>query len=279
MDTNNTFININVPTGVYLLLKGTVYANNSIIAIDEIGEVTGESNNGLQCVTDSKQCCQGGSQAGAWHLPSGDAVPSQGNDNAFYTSRGNGTVILNHIHQSNTTPTSGVFCCEIPNASFITQTICSILSKGSVYIENRWYHSIHTYSFFHVVPTVTVEVSASGSASIGMKGYSLTCSLSGADNLDATVSYQWTKHNGTRTQLGSNTNRLSFPSLRLSDAGEYACVAFVSLPYLQHPINATSRPFPIQLEGNSNLYLLVTHTCMQVASKSISLSSLQFPSR
>ena len=95
-----------------------------------------------------------------------------------------------------------------------------------------------------------MEVRASGSALTGSTDFSLTCILSGADNVDATVSYQWIKNNGTRTQLGSNTNRLSFSPLRLSDAGEYYCIAFVLTSYLQDPINTTSGLFSVQLTGN-----------------------------
>ena len=48
------------------------------------------------------------------------------------------------------------------------------------------------------------------------------CSVSGAGS--STISYQWTKNNATtQTQVGNDSNTLSFPSLRLSDAGRYTC--------------------------------------------------------
>ena len=69
---------------------------------------------------------------------------------------------------------------------------------------------------------------------LGQNGYSLTCGVNGADNLNPTITYQWTKNNGTQTQIqvGGNLQVLSFSPLSLSDAGQYTCQATVSSPYL-----------------------------------------------
>ena len=65
---------------------------------------------------------------------------------------------------------------------------------------------------------------------LGQSGYSLTCNVNGAEN--PSVTYQWTKNNGTQTQIqvGTDSQVLSFSSLRLSDAGLYTCQATVSSP-------------------------------------------------
>ena len=68
---------------------------------------------------------------------------------------------------------------------------------------------------------------------LGQTGYTLTCAVTGAENLSPTITYQWTKDNGaTQTQVGTNSNTLSFSPLSLSDAGRYTCTVTVSSPYL-----------------------------------------------
>ena len=61
---------------------------------------------------------------------------------------------------------------------------------------------------------------------LGQSGYSLTCgvTVTGAEN--PSITYQWTKNNGTQTQVGTD-RVLSFSPLRLSDAGQYTCQATV----------------------------------------------------
>ena len=47
--------------GVYLSLKGSVYANNSVIIITEIGAESDPdtaTNEALQCITDRRPCCR-----------------------------------------------------------------------------------------------------------------------------------------------------------------------------------------------------------------------------
>ena len=111
--------------GVYLLLRGTVYANNSIISITDIGEANSTSNTGLQCITDRRPCCATvPNRFGEWLFPDGTAVPTQGGATSFYRTRGDGAVNLNRLNTNVFMPT-GLFCCVVPDALNVTQTICA----------------------------------------------------------------------------------------------------------------------------------------------------------
>ena len=117
-------------SGVYLSLYGVVYANNSIIPITEIGSMTWSyyyttSNNGLQCITDRMPCCFYEGRAGEWFFPDGRRVPFGAGATTFFRNRGDdGTVNLNRLNTSIMSPT-GLFCCEVPDASGATQKICA----------------------------------------------------------------------------------------------------------------------------------------------------------
>ena len=62
---------------------------------------------------------------------------------------------------------------------------------------------------------------------LGQSGYYLTCGVTGAVN--SSITYQWTKNNGTQTQVVTDSV-LSFSPLKLSHAGRYTCQATVSSP-------------------------------------------------
>ena len=70
---------------------------------------------------------------------------------------------------------------------------------------------------------------------LGQNGYSLTCGVNGAENLNSSITYQWTKNNA-QIQVGGDPKVLSFSPLRLSDAGQYTCQATVSSHYLNNDI-------------------------------------------
>ena len=123
---------INVYVGVYLSLRGTVYANNSVIPITEIGETDlyTSSNTGLQCITDRSPCCGTlPNRFGQWYFPNGATVPAQGGATTFYRNRGDdGTVNLNRLNNGVTMPT-GLFCCVVPDATGVDQTVCANIGE------------------------------------------------------------------------------------------------------------------------------------------------------
>ena len=52
----------------------------------------------------------------------------------------------------------------------------------------------------------------------------LSCTVTGVASSNPTITYQWMKNNEThQTLIGNNSDTLSFPSLKLSDAGQYTC--------------------------------------------------------
>ena len=73
---------------------------------------------------------------------------------------------------------------------------------------------------------------------VGQYG-TLTCDVSGADNLNPVITYQWTRSNGTiLTPVGTNSDTLTFFNAKLSDAGEYTCTIIVSSLLLSNPVSA-----------------------------------------
>ena len=59
------------------------------------------------------------------------------------------------------------------------------------------------------------------------------CSVSGAENLKPTITYLWMKNGGSgQTQVGTNSNTLSFTPLQFSDAANYVCEVNVASSYL-----------------------------------------------
>ena len=69
-----------------------------------------------------------------------------------------------------------------------------------------------------------VHINDCGGTIVAGQSCTLVCTMSGVGGSNPTISYQWTKNNGTiQTQVGNNSDTLSFSSLRLSDAGQYTC--------------------------------------------------------
>ena len=71
------------------------------------------------------------------------------------------------------------------------------------------------------------------------QSYNLFCNVFGADSLHPTITYHWTKDNGTQTQVGTDST-LFFSLFRLSDAGYFACEVNVSSAYLDNVITASN---------------------------------------
>ena len=62
------------------------------------------------------------------------------------------------------------------------------------------------------------------------QNYDIICGVRGAENLNSTITYQWTRNNKT---LNNNSKSLSFAPVRISDAGiSYFCSATVVSNYL-----------------------------------------------
>ena len=98
--------------------KGTIYQNNSIVTLEDIGECS----DALLCITDQRNCCtpaQIGMDVayGNWFFPNGTRVPSDTWD--FYRNRGASVVRLHRRRGGE----EGIYRCEIPDTLNNTQTI------------------------------------------------------------------------------------------------------------------------------------------------------------
>jgi hypothetical protein len=86
---------------------------------------------------------------------------------------------------------------------------------------------------------------------LGETSYSLTCRVVTGNNVFPTMSYQWTKNNGTTTELEATSDTLSFPFLRMCDSGVYTCYATISSHTLSRDVTVIgSHNITIQSELN-----------------------------
>ena len=78
------------------------------------------------------------------------------------------------------------------------------------------------------------------------QNFSLTCSVTGADSLSPTISYQWTRG---MTVLSSETNSvLLLNPLTLSDSGQYECMVTAESALLNDPLTDSDQ-FEVTIQG------------------------------
>ena len=108
-------------------MNGQTYSNNTALPSSNIGE----RSRALICLTNLLECCSsyetesgpigaaGSGPLGSWTLPSGSVAPSSGS--SLTISRGLSSVFLNRGRF--VTAPSGIYTCEIPDASRTTSVI------------------------------------------------------------------------------------------------------------------------------------------------------------
>ena len=97
------------------------------------------------------------------------------------------------------------------------------------------------YFPYFLAPTISVHITTVGHPILGQSGYSLTCGANGAENLNSSITYQWTKNNGAQTQMvtGTNSKTLTFSRLLPSDTGLYSCNVTIHSAYVSSVLHAS----------------------------------------
>ena len=103
-------------------LKSTIYQNNSVVTLEDIGE----GDDALLCITDQRNCCRyphtgemGPLVSGNWFFPDGTRVPSSNSQWDIYRNRGQSVVRLHRRRGGE----EGIYHCEIPDSLNVTKTI------------------------------------------------------------------------------------------------------------------------------------------------------------
>ena len=105
---------------VKFMLHGQTYLNNSIVAINDIGE--GDTN-ALLCVTDNPDCCKppnGNTVQGEFYYPNNTVVRFNVTD-PWYRHRGPQVVRLNR--KNDVLSPTGVYRCEIPDSTGMDRSV------------------------------------------------------------------------------------------------------------------------------------------------------------
>ena len=110
-------------------------------------------------------------------------------------------------------------------------------------------------------PIITAMVSG-GTPTVG-ESYSLTCTVTGADRLNTTITYQWFKDNTMVS--GETQSTLSFSSLSLSDAGQYRCDVTVSSTLLSQSIINMSNTQDLTLQSKYNSSLMICNIIVNLS--------------
>ena len=105
---------------VKFMFHGETYLNNSIVAINDIGE----QDDALLCMTDKPDCCNiQGNKMGEFYYPENNSAVPNGyeSSNSLYRNRDQQVIRLNR--RNNVLSSTGVYKCEIPDKMGIIQTL------------------------------------------------------------------------------------------------------------------------------------------------------------
>ena len=123
-------------------------------------------------------------------------------------------------------------------------------------------HTCHTHIYINAV---TVQIGENTAPQIGLSDYTLTCSISGI--VDRNATYRWIKDSSTQiwNSTGTNSSILSFASpLKLSNAGNYTCEVSIAResPSLASSVMATiEASWAVTIESKS-IASNALHSCI-----------------
>ena len=92
---------------------------------------------------------------------------------------------------------AGTYTCRLGPGRLVNSARIRVngIKIVAVYIIDLWFEFI-----FLPAPPISIQIITSGAPVVG-QSYSLTCGVTGAENLNSSITYQWTKNNGTQTQV------------------------------------------------------------------------------
>ena len=135
--------------------------------------------------------------------------------------------------------------------------VCNCYTPSPALLARCTHTVIHYMYHVSSVPDVTVDITTSGSAVVGMST-TLTCTVSGADNLAATISFAFT---GPNTDSGTGTSlQLLLGPLDLSDAGRYTCTATISSGLLENNLVPTDM-VDVNLQSENKFNIKHSNMC------------------
>ena len=92
--------------------------------------------------------------------------------------------------------------------------------------------------------------SSGGTLTVGQTGFSLSCDVTGIENLNTpTFTYQWRRNDGVIS--GQQGSTLSLSPLTASNAGEYNCSVTVNSTSLSSAVTVNSNTDILSLLGKS----------------------------
>ena len=114
----------------YVSFNGETLANHSYVNLSLVGDVSGSGS--VQCITDMSTCCNStaGPHRGDWYSPNGTRLPFRSGARDIYEHRLNQKVNVGYRRQ--TTPTSGIYRCDIPTNAVHDGTVISV--RDTVYV-------------------------------------------------------------------------------------------------------------------------------------------------
>ena len=115
----------------------------------------------------------------------------------------------------------------------VTERVCVL-----PYSDNKLMSESHSNYLLSVI-TAQVTRSSSGPLTAGQTGFSLSCDVTGTENLNTpTFTYQWRRNGGVIS--GQQGSTLSLSPLTASNAGEYNCSVTVSSTSLSSTVTVNS---------------------------------------
>ena len=109
---------------------------------------------------------------------------------------------------------------------------------------------------FSAVPNIEIKIISFRENVLLGENYNLTCTITGADKLSPTISYEWIQNETLLEMVDSSI--LSFSPFKLSHAGNYSCIVNITSNYVEDIITMTSDIEPLVVQSRLSVPISIS---------------------